>query len=837
MNDMPSLSTEDLHAALNELAMDLRWTWDHATDKVWRQLDPVLWELTHNPLVVLQTVSRDRISEVLADPLVQEIVQELIEARRQHALAPAWFQHAHPNSALTCVAYFSMEFMLSEALPIYSGGLGNVAGDHLKTASDLGVPVVGIGLLYQQGYSRQVINRDGSQQYVTPFNDPGQLPVMPVREANGEWLRIEVKLPGYSVWLRTWKVQVGRVTLYLLDSNDAANFPLHRGITNELYGGDAGHRLLQELLLGMGGWRLLKALGLQPQVCHLNEGHAAFLVIERALDFMESSGVGFDEALFITRSGNIFTTHTAIGAGFDLFPPDLLEQYLGDFIQRRLKISTDDFLGLGRKNPSDKTEKFNTAYLAINGCGFVNGVSRLHGNVSRHLFAELFPRWPVDEVPIGHVTNGVHMPTWDSPEADRFWTETCGKDRWLGALETLEPTLLCVPDSRLWQMRRAGKETFVTYIRRRYALERATAGMPLQPGENGENILDPSSLTLGFARRFVAYKRPNLLLHDRERLKKILRNKDRPVQIILAGKAHRGDEEGQAQIREWVRFIAAEGLQQNVVFLSDYDMLLSEHLVQGVDLWINTPRRPWEACGTSGMKVLVNGGLNFSELDGWWDEAYNPTMGWALGDRQEHARDGAWDEKEANELYTLLEEEVIPAFYQRNGDGVPEAWVHRMRESMAKLTPQYSANRSLREYLEDYYLPAADRFLRRSAGNGEKGKEDFWQLAELTAKWPQISFGELQTVSQEDLHLFSVSVQLNDVSPDCIKFELYANGKNGYAPVTHIMHCGETLADGSMVFVVNIPAGRPTTDYTPRITAGFADVLTPLECKLIQWQR
>lgn len=837
MNNTPSFSNEDFHAALNELAMDLRWTWDHATDKVWRQLDPVLWELTHNPLVVLQTVSRDRISDVLADPLVQAIVQELIEAKRQHTLAPAWFQHAHPGNALTCVAYFSMEFMLSEALPIYSGGLGNVAGDHLKTASDLGVPVVGIGLLYQQGYSRQVINPDGSQQYVTPFNDPGQLPVTPVREANGEWLRIEVKLPGYSVWLRSWKVQVGRVSLYLLDSNDAANFPLHRGITNELYGGDAGHRLLQELLLGMGGWRLLKALGLQPQVCHINEGHAAFLVIERALDFMETNGVGFEEAMFITRSGNIFTTHTAIGAGFDLFPPALLEQYLGDFIQRRLKISVDDFLSLGRKNPSDKTEKFNNAYLAINGSGFVNGVSRLHGNVSRHLFADLFPRWPVDEVPISHVTNGVHMPTWDSPEADRFWTETCGKDRWLGALDTLEHTLLCVPDARLWQMRRAGKESFVAYIRWRHGLERATAGMPLLAGEDASKILDPAFLTLGFARRFVTYKRPNLLLHDRKRLKKILCDKEKPVQIILAGKAHSGDRQGQAQIREWVQFITAEGLQQNVVFLGDYDMLLSEHLVQGVDLWINTPRRPWEACGTSGMKVLVNGGLNFSELDGWWDEAYNPTMGWALGDRQEHTNDGAWDEKEANELYTLLEKEVIPAFYQRNKDGVPEAWVHRMRESMARLTPQYSANRSLREYLENYYLPAADRFLRRSAGKSEKGREDFRCLKEMTKKWGEIGFGELLVETQGGQQFFRVLVYLHDIAPSRVKVELYANGRNGGAAEKHPMRCEETGADGSSVYVVTISTDRPAADFTPRIMAGFADLLVPLECKLIHWQR
>ena len=340
---------EELQTQLTDLAMDLRWSWDHATDKIWRELDPVLWELTQNPLVVLQTVSKDRINEVLSDPLVREIIHELAQARRQHLLAPAWFQHAYPQTSLKGVAFFSMEFMLSEALPIYSGGLGNVAGDLLKTASDLGVPVYGIGLLYQQGYSRQVIYGNGSQQYVAPFNDPGQLPVTPLRDAKGEWLRIEIKLPGHSVWLRTWKVQVGRVSLFLLDSNDAANFPMYRSVTNELYGGDATMRLLQEVVLGIGGWLLLEALGLQPEVVHLNEGHAAFAVLERAVKLMDKTGLSFDEALTITRSGNLFTTHTAIGAGFDLFQPELLQHYLGDYVQNRLKIAFPAFLALGRK--------------------------------------------------------------------------------------------------------------------------------------------------------------------------------------------------------------------------------------------------------------------------------------------------------------------------------------------------------------------------------------------------------------------------------------------------------------------------------------------------------
>jgi starch phosphorylase len=377
--------------SLAELALDMRWSWNHATDQMWRQLDPTLWELTHNPWVVLQTASRNQIESVSADPIFRKSVDDLVQARRQAAEASAWFQHNHAQNPLTCVAYFSMEYMLSEALPIYSGGLGNVAGDQLKSASDLGVPVIGVGLLYQQGYFRQEIDKDGAQQALFPYNDPGQLPITPLRHPNGEWLRLEITLPGYSVWLRAWLVQVGRVKLYLLDSNDAANSPVQRGITSELYGGGPELRLKQELMLGIGGWRLLRALGIQPEVCHLNEGHAAFAVLERALSFMEETGQPFEVALAVTRAGNLFTTHTAVAAGFDRFAPALIKQYLSGYAEEKLGITTHDLLALGRQNPDDSLESFNMAYLAIRGSGAVNGVSRLHGKVSQHLFAPLFP--------------------------------------------------------------------------------------------------------------------------------------------------------------------------------------------------------------------------------------------------------------------------------------------------------------------------------------------------------------------------------------------------------------------------------------------------------------
>jgi len=383
--------------SLADLALDLRWSWNHSADEVWRRLDPALWELTHNPWVVLQTVSRDQIQRAFGDTAFREKVDALVGAKRRAAQSPAWFQRRHAQAPLTAVAYFSMEFMLSEALPIYSGGLGNVAGDQLKTASDLGVPVVGVGLLYQQGYFRQMIDRNGAQQALFPYNDPGQLPITPLRESNGEWLRVEFEAPGYSVWLRAWQAQVGRVKLYLLDSNDAANFPAHRGITSELYGAGIELRLIQEMTLGIGGWRLLQSLGLKPEVCHLNEGHAAFAILERARSFMEETGQPFEVALAVTRAGNLFTTHTPVEAGFDRFAPALIEQYLSAYAREKLGVSSQDLLALGRQNPQDSSELFNMAYLAVRGSGAVNGVSRLHGKISRRIFQPLFPRWPEDD--------------------------------------------------------------------------------------------------------------------------------------------------------------------------------------------------------------------------------------------------------------------------------------------------------------------------------------------------------------------------------------------------------------------------------------------------------
>jgi len=824
---------------LAELALDMRSSWNHATDQVWRQLDPVLWELTHNPWGILQTVSRNQIERLSTDPVFRRSVDDLVRARREAAEAPAWFQQACPQSRLRCVAYFSMEFMLSEALPIYSGGLGNVAGDQLKAASDLGVPVVGVGLLYQQGYFRQVIDKGGAQQALFPYNDPGQLPITPLRQENGEWLRLEIELPGYSVWLRAWQVQVGRVKLYLLDSNDPANIPAHRGITSELYGGGPELRLKQELMLGIGGWRLLAALGIRPEVCHLNEGHAAFAVLERARSFMQESAQPFEVALAVTRAGNLFTTHTAVPAGFDRFAPGLIEQYLGGYAEQKLGMSLHDLLALGRSNPNDSSEPFNMAYLALRGSGAVNGVSRLHGQVSRHIFLPLFPHWPEDEVPVGHVTNGIHVPTWDSAPADDLWTQACGKDRWRGTAETLEQDIRRVSDASLWQFRTAASKSLVEYARQRLSRQLAASGASPEAVDGVKHLFDSNTLTLGFARRFATYKRPNLLLHDPDRLLRLLTHPQRPVQLIMAGKAHPADRAGQALIREWTHFIRRPEVRRHVVFLSDYDMLLTEHLVQGVDVWLNTPRRPWEACGTSGMKVLVNGGLNLSELDGWWAEAYAPELGWALGDGREHNDDPAWDAAEAEALYDLLEREVIPEFYTRDDQGIPGAWVARMRESMARLTPRFSSNRAVREYTERYYLPAASVYSDRAAGKGAGGAQLVeWRHA-LHEKWSALRFGEAKIHSGGAHHVFEVQAYLDELDSEAVRVELYADGVDGSPPERVEMKRVRQLlgAANGYAYHAEVPATRPATDYTARMIPQRSGVAVPLEAAPILWQR
>ncbi len=824
---------------LQALALDLLWSWSHCGDVIWEQLDPELWELTHNPWIVLQTASLDKVNERLSDPSFREVVDDLLQANKHRNERPAWFQNKYRKSPLSCVAYFSMEYMLSEALPIYSGGLGNVAGDQLKAASDLGVPVVAVGLLYQQGYFRQLIDKEGAQQALYPYNDPGQLPITPLRKANGEWLRLEVTLPGWSIWIRAWQVKVGRAKLYLLDSNDAANFPPHRAITSELYGGDPEMRLKQEIVLGIGGFRLLDALGIKPEVCHLNECHAAFVVLERARQFMQATGESFKVALSATRAGNLFTTHTAVSAGFDRYPPAMLEQYCGNYAQKKLGIAFTELLSLGRQNPKDPKEDFNMAYLAIRGSGAINAVSQLHAKVSRRLFAPLFPRWSEEEVPVGYITNGVHMPSWDSKQADNLWTEACGKARWLGEMDCLKEGMSQITDEKIWRMRNAQRASLVEFARKRVTHQLVALGAPQNKVEEAQHLFNPHILTLGFAKRFATYKRPGMLLHDPKRLLRILSNPERPVQLVIAGKAHPADIPGQNLIKKWMQFIRTPEARPHVIFLNDDDMRLTEQLVQGVDVWINTPRRPWEACGTSGMKVLVNGGLNLSELDGWWAEAYTPEVGWALGDGKEHDEDLSWDAIEAEELYNLLEQEVVPLFYKRDLNNIPREWIGRIRESMTRLTPQYSAIRTVQEYTEKHYIPAAKAYQERSADKDAFTKQAVdWERA-LEEKWPVIQFKDVKINTRDNQHEFEVQVNLNGLDPEDVQIELYAEGHNGNGhEIKKMKFIGHLKEDSNIqVYQAFIPALYPSSDYTPRIIPHHSGVAVPLEVNEILWQK
>jgi len=819
---------------VTELALDLRWSWNHEADKLWRYLDPDTWRSAPNPWLMLQTVDVQHLRELAADPVFLGLLDEMVTEHGSALSEASWFQHAYPKSMLS-VAYFSMEFGLSEALPIYSGGLGILAGDYLKTASDLGVPLVGVGLLYQQGYFRQAFDAHGRQTESYPYNDPGQLPIMPVRNQDGEWLRVMIERPEGPLWLRAWEARVARVKLYLLDSNDPVNSPADRAITNALYGGGLETRLQQEIVLGIGGWRLLDSLGLKPQVCHLNEGHAALAVIERARSAMVEQKQAFDVALAATRAGNVFTTHTPVEAGFDRFSPELVRRYLSTYADE-IGIGLNGLLALGRREPLDAEEPLNMAYLALRGASVTNGVSRLHGQVSRRIFQPLFPRWPQRDVPVGYVTNGVHVPSWESAMADATWTRACGKDVWLHTLEAVKADFEKLTDEALWDLRIHQAEQLVFDMRARLGRQLAREGMPADFIRQASRVLKPGVLTIGFARRFTAYKRPNLLLHDPERLSRILNHPERPVQIVLAGKAHPDDEQGKALLRAWWEYSLRPDVRDSVVFLSDYDMTLAQHLVQGVDLWINTPRRPWEASGTSGMKVLVNGGLNISELDGWWAEAYRPEIGWAIGDGQEHNHDSGWDDAEAQELYRLLEEEIVPCFYERNNLGIPTEWIARIRKSMAELTLEFSSNRMLRQYVEQLYVPAAERFQwRMNNGASEAARMCRWRDT-LDAHWRNLRFGTLSVLAEAGHHTISVEAFLSDIDTSAVQVQLYADPRDGDNPEVVVMgRAGSGATPHSHVYRARVPASRPASDYTPRIIPHFEGAAVPLEAAHIWW--
>jgi len=839
MHDIDDLSDE-LRALLDtvmELAMDLRWTWSHAGDALWNSIDPVVWQQTKNPSAVLQNLDAQRMQELNNNAQFKERLQKVTAERQEYLAQSGWYGEKHSQSGLKGIAYFSMEFGLGEALPLYAGGLGILAGDYLKAASDLGVPVIGIGLLYQEGYFRQAIDASGWQQDIYPYNEPTSMPVRPVRSRAGAWLRVYSDFPGRRVSFRVWQAQVGRVTLYLLDSNDLLNSPRDQGITSKLYGGGQEMRLVQEIVLGICGWRIIEALGLEIDICHLNEGHAAFVTLERARCFMDRNNVTFQEALWATRPGNIFTTHTPVAAGFDIFSQELIWKYGQDYTDQ-LSLSLEEIGRLGRNHYDDPNEPFNMAYLAMRTCGTANGVSRLHGEVSRRIFQDLYPRWPELEVPITHITNGVHVPSWDSPWADELWTQAAGKKRWLGDMEPLVDAIENLSDEALWIFCGQERAGLVDYTRKRLALYLGQRGEPPENVAVAQTVLDPNVLTLGFARRFASYKRPNLLLHDQARLIRLLTNIERPVQIIVAGKAHPNDEAGKFFIQQWVQLTHRPEVRAHVVFLEDYDIALAQELVQGVDVWINTPRRPWEACGTSGMKVLVNGGLNLSELDGWWAEAYADDVGWALGDGSEH-EDLDWDVTEAEQLYRLLEEEIIPLFYERDTSGIPRAWVARMRASMSRLTPQFSTGRMMREYVERLYLPCATKVNHRTAHGGKLGKELYSWEQKLRCNWQEIHWGNLNIKEQTDGWSFEVQIYLGDIPAEFVQIQLYAAPLDADENFIIVMQQGDPIpgSTNGYSYQKSITTTRPAENYTPRVVPYHPQASVPNELGLIHWQR
>ncbi len=814
--------------ALPELALNMRWSWDHSMDFLWQRLDQELWEQTRNPWLILLSCSESQLLELSEDASFVQALADVANAQRSALSCDCWFHGTDSAKSVSGIAYFCMEFGLSEALPLYSGGLGILAGDSLKTASDLGIPVTGIGILYQQGYFRQVFDPSGAQREIYPYNDPIQLPVFPLRDKQGEWLHVLVPLPGRQLRLRVWRALVGRVELLLLDSNDPRNRPSDRGITSELYGGSQEIRLQQEMILGIGGCRVLQRLDLKPEVFHLNEGHAAFAALERAFQFGDSTGCSFDVALTATRVGNLFTTHTPVAAAFDRFPDSLVEYHLSAYAEE-IGVSIERVLELGRMDATSRD--FNMTWLAIHGSGSVNAVSQIHQRVSRGILSPLFPRWPQSELPIGCVTNGVHVPSWDSIESDALWTRACGKDRWLNDLEANEQAIRALSDEDLWSLRSCSRRQLVDYSRNRLASLLGSADATL-------DVLDPNALTLCFARRFTDYKRPDLLLSNPDRLLQLLRDDQRPLQILIAGKAHPKDEAGKSMIRRWNEFIDAHQLTRKVVFLPDYDIRLAEQLVAGADVWVNTPRRPWEACGTSGMKILANGGLNLSELDGWWAQAYAAEYGWGVLAPPDGADAETVDRKEAELIYRMLSEDVIPCFYHRDSGGIPRDWVALMRSSIAELTPRFSANRMMRQYVQDHYLGLAQQYRKRTSDGGQLALAiELWH-SDVSHHWSMLHFGELEILEDGNARLFKLPIYLDELNQEAIRVELFADGTDDRPREVHPMDPISALtgAVNGFLYQCMLPLGRPASDYTARLIPYHPDVSVPLEAQQILWQ-
>jgi starch phosphorylase len=823
---------------MSDLAYNLLWSWDHNIRSLFRRLDPALWKACgHNPVLMLGRVPQATLERVAADP-------RFLAAYRRACERFSTYVERSESGEGRLIAYFSMEYGMVECMPIYGGGLGVLSGDHLKAASDGGIPLVAVGLLYQKGYLQQSLNPDGWQQERNPVNDFYTLPVRPVRDEQGQEIVVQVKLPTGRVFIKVWCINVGRVKLYLLDTNITENDQAeHRDITAQLYGGDVITRIRQEIVLGIGGLRALHRLNLKPTVWHMNEGHSAFLAIERMRILIEEQGLGFDEAFEACRSNNVFTTHTSVPAGIDLFDPGLLYEFFGEYC-RESGIPFDKFLTLGRFLSETNHQPFSMAIAAIKTSSFRNAVSCLHRQVSQEMWQELWPKLPVWEVPITSVTNGVHLFTWLNGDLallyDQYlqpdWRERYSDPRIWDLVED-------IPNQELWEAHRRRKRNLVAFVRERVVA--AAMGRKASAAEQRRlsDVLEPDTLTIGFARRFATYKRATLLFRDVERLKRLLANKERPVQIVIAGKAHPKDLPGKTLIREIVQLSRTPEISKHIIFVEDYGIEVARELVQGVDLWLNNPRRGEEACGTSGMKAGINGVLNLSILDGWFDEAYEISGGWAIGDREPYSEDQ--DEVHVRAIYSILENEIVPMYYQEREEGVPVDWMRRVKQSLMHLSPQFNSLRMVGEYMSQLYEPAHQAFLEMSNDSFAPARGRSKWNEQVEKVWDNVSFLEIgpapdvSVLTGRPIPMRAV-VNLAGLSPKDVRVEAVIGrvGANGNLEETQVMSLPAVEQQGdAYVFLKEfVPHQTGRLGYSLRISPNHYDDPLTRPCNaLLKW--
>lgn len=844
---------------LQELAYNLYWSWHADVRALFLRLDRRLWKASgHNPVRMLMMADRRRLDEVAQDEAFLAHYREVLasfDAYVQRKQGPWYAGAAAGRSEDPLVAYFSAEFGLTECIPMYSGGLGNLAGDHLKSASDLGLPIVGVGLLYHQGYFRQSLNADMWQQESFPDYDIYSMPMTLVRQGDGRPLTVQVTLPGRQLSAYVWRVLVGRVGLYLLDANTPDNRPDDRLITDRLYGGDLDMRIRQEILLGIGGVRALERLGLEPAVYHMNEGHSAFLSLERIRTAMDRFRLSFAEAKEAVEAGQVFTTHTPVPAGHDYFQPDMMEHYFGDFY-RSMGLDGRRFLSLGRQNPSDEREAFCMTVLAIRTAAHTNGVSRLHGAVARRMWQGIWPSVPELELPIESITNGVHLASWVSEEMGELF------DRYLGPRWRTEPDdpgvwrlALEIPPEELWRTHERRRERLIAFARRALRSQLQARGAPPGDVAEADQVLDPGVLTIGLARRFATYKRATLLLQDAERLVRLLVDGEQPVQIMIAGKAHPRDDAGKEMIRQIVSFARRPEVRRRMVFLEDYDIAMARYLVQGCDVWLNTPRRPEEASGTSGMKAAVNGVINVSVLDGWWNEAYTPELGWALGVTGEapegHAGDrprdpAVVDRLDAQALFDVLEREVVPLFYGRGSDSLPREWVAVMQRSIATIPCYYNTHRMVKEYVLRSYLPAAGRAEALRASEFRRARDLAAWKQRVGQAWGSVAIEAVTSTASDQIRAgqaitVQATVVLDRLRPEDVVAELYLGrveprGELSDTVIIPMRMAGQTGQDRYLFEATEVtPHGSGLFGYQVRIRASHPDQANPFETGLVRW--